>query len=209
MDYPGEEVPILYYDDTLTKNGKDSMLLTDRRLYVANVVQVDSLDLMEIERFTPVEKLLAPHILVNDRCKISVGIAGKKYVQAFIELVRMAVITGIALRPMRNDPNEDELGVIMKRINDISELAERNKTREMQVGQAATVSGENKPSNTEMKGKLFCRNCCNEIKESSKYCSICGMPVGGKAEEPLRCRKCGNLIKPGKRFCNQCGTNVE
>ncbi len=208
MDYPGEELPILYYDDTLTKNGKDSMLLTDRRLYVANMGQVDSLDLMEIERFMPVEKFLGPHILVNDRCKILMGIAGKKYVQAFVELIRIAVMTGIALRPMRDNPDEDELGVIMKRISDIRELADGEKTWKMQAGQATMLPGEN-PPDTEMKEKLLCRNCGNEIKEGSKYCSRCGMPVEEKADGSLRCRKCGNLIKLGKRFCNQCGTSVE
>ena len=208
MDYQEEEAPILYYDDTLTKNGKDSMLLTDRRLYVANLGQVASVDLMDIERFTPVEKLLGPHILVNDRYKISVGIAGKKYVQDFIDLIRMAVMTGIAIRPLRDMPDEGELQSIMEELHRIGELSDGGKLRKQELNkQSAVLTEEKSFENPQI--KQHCVKCGNEINIGAKFCSICGTPVGEMVQTERRCPKCGNLIKPGKRFCNQCGTKIE
>ena len=208
MDYQEEEVPILYYDDTLTKSGKDSMFITDRRLYVAYLGQVDSFDLIEVESLKPVEKLLTPHILVNDRCRIAVGIAGKKYVQPFIELIRMAVMTGIALRPLRDDPDEENLNSIKERLKVIGEMADGKILREEKEIEDTVEEIVDNGADPEVANQRFCPRCGNELKEGSKFCNQCGTPVEENTDAPMQCPQCGNLIKPGKRFCNQCGTRV-
>ncbi|MFX1317920.1 MAG: zinc-ribbon domain-containing protein [Promethearchaeota archaeon] len=66
-----------------------------------------------------------------------------------------------------------------------------------------------------------CSHCGATLKQSAKFCTICGTPTrGGRAAPPpvptpqakpdlLKCSNCGTTLKKGMKFCTKCGNRVE
>jgi hypothetical protein len=60
---------------------------------------------------------------------------------------------------------------------------------------------------------MFCPNCGTEIKESSKFCSSCGVDVDTESIEGTEvgkrvCLKCGAELREEEKFCSYCGVRI-
>ena len=68
---------------------------------------------------------------------------------------------------------------------------------------------------------MFCNSCGNQIKDNSRFCRFCGMPVLFNLEKTeakitdlysyVFCIKCGEKIKleKGYEYCNNCGCPIQ
>ncbi|MFX1566328.1 MAG: zinc-ribbon domain-containing protein [Promethearchaeota archaeon] len=62
-----------------------------------------------------------------------------------------------------------------------------------------------------------CARCGATLKQSAKFCTVCGNPVTSTQTAPtppsptekLKCTNCGNPLKSGAKFCTKCGAAVE
>ncbi|MFX1510255.1 MAG: zinc-ribbon domain-containing protein [Promethearchaeota archaeon] len=62
-----------------------------------------------------------------------------------------------------------------------------------------------------------CARCGATLKESAKFCTVCGNPVAGAQSaltpqsptRELKCTNCGLPLKAGTKFCTKCGTAIE
>lgn len=61
---------------------------------------------------------------------------------------------------------------------------------------------------------MICKNCGNEITDSAKFCTACGVKIENEETESnvnegvQLCKKCNAELKNGALFCNRCGTSV-
>ncbi len=53
---------------------------------------------------------------------------------------------------------------------------------------------------------MRCTYCGSEIRDSMKYCNVCGAVMAAAA--PLICKKCGTELLSDSVFCDICGTPV-
>ncbi len=66
-----------------------------------------------------------------------------------------------------------------------------------------------------------CSRCGATLKQSAKFCTICGTPTKGGRAAPaqvptpqvktdlLKCSNCGTPLKEGIKFCTKCGNRIE
>ncbi len=100
MNYPFQEAPILYYDDTLSKNGKDSLLITPFKMYISNFGEVVSIELDDVKKYEQVSKLLSKYVVINDTFKISAALIEGRFLPGFTDVIKSAVGLGIIMKDM-------------------------------------------------------------------------------------------------------------
>lgn len=64
----------------------------------------------------------------------------------------------------------------------------------------------------EVSSKKNCKNCGEELDESSKFCSNCGTKVEineGVEKKNKFCSECGSSISGNSKFCSECGAKVK
>lgn len=64
----------------------------------------------------------------------------------------------------------------------------------------------------EVSSKNNCKNCGEELDESSKFCSNCGTKVEineGVEKKNKFCSECGSPISGNSKFCSECGAKVK
>ncbi|MFX1575993.1 MAG: zinc-ribbon domain-containing protein [Promethearchaeota archaeon] len=62
-----------------------------------------------------------------------------------------------------------------------------------------------------------CSRCGATLKQTAKFCTVCGTPVAGAQTSPqeqapivaLKCPNCGTTLKEGIKFCTKCGSKVQ
>ncbi|MFW9935058.1 MAG: zinc-ribbon domain-containing protein [Candidatus Thorarchaeota archaeon] len=62
-----------------------------------------------------------------------------------------------------------------------------------------------------------CSKCGATLKQTAKFCTVCGTPVAGTQTSPqaqapsvtLKCPNCGTTLKEGIKFCTKCGSKVQ
>lgn len=86
-----DEIPLLFYDDTLLKSARDSFLLTTKKLLISNSGNIVFVNIEDIYSMMMVEKLISPGILVNDKYKIVMVLAGKEKIRPFIRCLEAAL----------------------------------------------------------------------------------------------------------------------
>ena len=74
------ELPLLLYDDTISRNGKDGFIITPYRMIYRNLGTVFSVKIADIKTVEPIEKLFSLGFFINGKERISLTMAGREAV---------------------------------------------------------------------------------------------------------------------------------
>lgn len=115
-----DELPLLLYDDTVSRNGKDGFIITPYRIICRNFGTVFSVRIADIKTVEPIEKVLSLGVLINGKERISLAMAGKDTVISATDCIKEIVeyLQGqeksVERNPNVGASNKDVISLIQK-----------------------------------------------------------------------------------------------
>lgn len=206
------EMPLVFYDDTLTENGNDSFTITTERLISSYMGKVEEISLAKISSYVLVEKLFAASVLINNEQKLSMVLAGKKNVAGMAEGVQIAVE---AAKIIHNTLMEEDINVLKSIYEQL--ISEKNQVQPMdnlkeELEELSKYIIDNYYPQNKVEAVEYYRECTGEsLKEAKEYIDKLFQGVNIEQSEKsmenkmIFCTTCGKKIKYSSKFCNFCG----
>lgn len=90
--------------------------------------------------------------------------------------------------------------------SELEEIDRQLSKMELEMEAAQNIAEEKQRAEEQKRDALTCRNCGNENKPDTKFCSECGEKLG--LPTMLRCAECGAQNSRDTKFCGECGTKL-
>lgn len=109
IDLSEDEIPLVFYRDSTSKNVKDSFFITTEKVVLSNMGRIESVALKSIKNLIPVEKMLGSAILINDEYKLCLTLLGRKKVGQMLDCLDTVIKTGIIMSNLMTDLSKEQL----------------------------------------------------------------------------------------------------